>query len=232
MEVAIIPIFVGLYQLALFYTNKLKRQTKSWIKFFVKALMVVGISFSFIIPILIFYFLSLIKIGEYLAVIIYIALLSVLASNDLYQSPKTTVDTAYKAFKSGFTQFNVWLSKLPLKTIINVVYLAILIIAQIQDLGYYKFPEELSHFLTLNKYGLLIIWAIEKIIKSVKPDMERAKILKEAFEEQKKRDKANKEKEINLIKYLIGADNSLSNKKLTDNSSSEESEKEEKSDEI
>ena len=62
--------------------------------------------------------------------------------------------------------------------------------------------------------------------------MERAKILKEAFEEQKKRDKANKEKEINLIKYLIGADNSLSNKKLTDNSSSEESEKEEKSDEI
>ncbi len=62
--------------------------------------------------------------------------------------------------------------------------------------------------------------------------MERAKILKEAFEEQKKRDKANKEKEKNLIKYLIGADISLSNQKLTDNSSSEESEKEEKSDEI
>ncbi len=44
--------------------------------------------------------------------------------------------------------------------------------------------------------------------------------------------KANKEKEKNLIKYLIGADISLSNQKLTDNSSSEESEKEEKSDEI
>lgn len=232
MEVAIIPIFVGLYQLALYYTNKLKRHTKFWVKFFVKALMIVGISVSIIIPPLICYLLSLIKIGEYIAVIIYIALLSVLAANALYQSPKTAVDSAYKAFKGGFTQFNVWLSKLPLKTIINVVYLAILIIAQIQDLGYYKFPEDLSHFLTLNKYGLLIIWAIEKIIKSVKPDMARAQILKEAFEEQKKRDKANKEKEKKLIKYLIGADNSLSNQETKDNSSSDESEKEEKSDEI
>ena len=61
---------------------------------------------------------------------------------------------------------------------------------------------------------------------------EMDEVFKEAFEEQKKRDKANKEKEKNLIKYLIGADISLSNQKLTDNSSSEESEKEEKSDEI
>lgn len=232
MEVAIIPLLIGFYHVALYYIKKLKTQTKFWVKFFVNILLVFGISFSIIIPPLICHLLSLIKIGEYIAVIIYIALLTVLASNSFYQSPKTVIDTAYKAFKSGFTQFNVWLSKLPLKTIINVVYLAILIIAQIQDLGYYKFPEELSHFLTLNKYGLLIIWATEKIIKSVKPDMERAKILKEAFEEQKKRDKANKEKEKNLIKYLIGADISLSNQKLTDNSSSEESEKEEKSDEI
>lgn len=62
--------------------------------------------------------------------------------------------------------------------------------------------------------------------------MARAQILKEAFEEQKKRDKANKEKEKKLIKYLIGADNSLSNQETKDNSSSDESEKEEKSDEI
>lgn len=224
MEVAIFPLLIGLYQLALYYIKKLKTQTKFLVKFFVNILLVFGISFSLIIPPLICHLLSLIKIGEYIAVIIYIALLSVLAANSLYQSPKTVIDTEYKAFKSGFTQFNVWLSKLPLKTIINVVYLAILIIAQIQDLGYYKFPEDLSHFLTLNKYGLLIIWAIEKIINSVKPDMERAKILKEAFEEQKKRDKANKEKEKKLLKYLTGADNSLSNQKLKDNSSSEESE--------
>lgn len=224
MEVAILPILTGLYQLAFYYIKKLKNQTKFWVKLFVNVLLVFGISFFIVIPPLICHLLSLIKIGEYIAVIIYIALLSILSSNYLYQSPKTVVDSAYKAFKSGFTQFNVWLSRLPLKTIINIVYLIILIVAHIQDLGYYKFPEYLSYFLTLNKYGLLIIWAIEKIIKSIKPDIERSKILKEAFAEQKRRDKANEEKERNLIKYLIGADNSLSNQVIKENQPSETSE--------
>lgn len=225
MEVAIIPILAGLYQLAHYYIKNFKGQIYFWVKLFVNIIYVFGISSSLLIITLIFHSLSSIRIGEYIAVIIYTALLSILSSNSLYQSPKTVVDTPYKAFKSGFTQFNVWLSRLPLKTIINIIYLLILIVAHIQDLGYYKFPEDLSYFLTLNKYGLLIIWAIEKIIKSIKPDIERSKILKEAFAEQKRIDKANKEKEINSIKYMLGANNSLVNQNLKDDKSSSTSEK-------
>ena len=128
--------------------------------------------------------------GNYIKVIIYTLILAVLSTNSLYFSPKQEINSALDVFKNGFTKANVnnFFAQIPLNVIINLLYLIILIVAQVQDLEYCKLPEEVSYFFTMNKYGIVIVLAIQKVIKGVTPDKERAKIMLEAFVEKEKED--------------------------------------------
>lgn len=134
-------------------------------------------------------------IGSYIAVIIYTLLLALMSSNMLYISPSEPIDSVKKAFRKGFTgaSVNHIVPNLYLKTIINLAYVIVLILAQLEDLGFAKFSKEMSYFCTLNKYGIVIVFAMEKIIKSFKPENERAKILVEAFVEQENHEEKMRE---------------------------------------
>lgn len=126
------------------------------------------------------------KLGCYFAVIVYTLLLSILSSSKIYLSPDVKVDTAYKVFKKGFTVSSIRhiFSILYLRVVIEIAYLVFLVLAQIEELGFCALPTELSDFCTLNKYGIIILFAVEKIIKSVEPERERRKILSNTFVEQ------------------------------------------------
>lgn len=144
------------------------------------------------------------NVGSYIAVIIYTLLLALMAADILYLSPSENVDSISKAFRRGFTSgsINNIIPNLYLKTIINLFYLVILILAQIEDLGFASFPDGVSYFFTLNKYGIVIVFAIEKIIKSLAPERKRMKILTEAFVEQENRDERDREERRNTFKEI------------------------------
>lgn len=136
--------------------------------------------------------LEKLNFGSYIQVLIYTLILGALSSNSLYLSPKQEINSAWDAFRNGFTKGNVnnFFAHIPLNMLINLFYLVILIVAHVEDLEYCTLPNEVSYFFTLNKYGIVIVLAIQKVIKSVTPDKERAKILTEAFVQQEKEDDA------------------------------------------
>lgn len=180
----IIPFWKGIDEVIKYKHNKKYVRNKvNILKYVIKEIL-----WHFVLLVLIvFVFFILAQLrrvvyGEYIAVIIYTLLLAMTSSKFLYQSPSVRVDSSWKAFKKGFTQSHVnsFLVQLPLKAVINIIYLAILIIAHIEDLGYFSFNPEFSHFCTLNKYGILIMLSVEKIIGSTKAEKERTEILTEA----------------------------------------------------
>lgn len=140
-------------------------------------------------------FICTTELGCYIAVLVYTLIFSILSSSKIYLSPDIKVDTALKAFKKGFTVSSIRhiFSILYLRVIIEVAYLVVLILAQIEELGFCTFPEEVSLFFTLNKYGIVIMVAVEKIIKSIAPERERRKILSDTFVEQEKKEEKERE---------------------------------------
>ena len=142
------------------------------------------------------FFLCKTAVGEYIAVIAYTVLLALMATNEIYISPSVKVDSKRKAFRRGFTSasINNIIPNLHLKPIINIVYLIILICAQIEDLNLLQFNSAFSYFFTLNKYGIVIVFAIEKTISSIVSERKRKKILIEEFVEQERIDEQNRKK--------------------------------------
>ena len=154
------------------------------------------------------FFLCETAAGEYIAVITYTVFLALMATNEVYISPSLKVDSKRKAFRRGFTSASVnnIIPNLYLKTIINVAYLAILICAQIEDLNLLQFNSAFSYFCTLNKYGIVIVFAIEKIISSIASEKKRGSTLTEAFVEQERKEEQNREEtrqQIRSIKLLL-----------------------------
>lgn len=148
--------------------------------------------------------------GDYIIVLIYTLLFSITSNSNLYQLPSEAVDSSWKAFKKEFTSANVnnIFADLPLKVIINLAYLTILILAQLEDLGYCTFSSELSYFLTLNKYGIVIVLTMEKVLNGIKPDKTRRRVLLEAFVEKEKIEEKEREEikaEIKEIKQIVQA---------------------------
>ena len=136
------------------------------------------------------------KLGNYIAVIIYTSCLAVMSIKDLYISPLHSVDSPIKAFRKGFKQANVnnIIPNLYLRTVIHIAYLVILVIAQLEELQLIKINSELSFFCMLNKYGIVIIFAIEKIISSINNEKKRLAIIHDTFvEQEKENDLQNKE---------------------------------------
>lgn len=152
-------------------------------------------------------FICTTELGCYIAVLVYTLIFSILSSSKIYLSPDIKVDSALKAFKKGFTVSSIRhiFSILYLRVIIEVAYLVVLILAQIEELGFCTFPEEVSLFFTLNKYGIVIMVAVEKIIKSIAPERERRKILSDTFVEQEKKEEKEREEVRRSFKEIWAA---------------------------
>lgn len=198
------PFLIGIHEIILYKVSLLKfsPKLKSWLKL-ISIIMLLGlIALTFIGWIKLSEWLQSMKMGDYISVLIYTLLLALISSNILYQSPEIVVNSTAKAFKKGFTESSVnnILAQLPLKVIINLLYLVVLIIAQIEDLGYIHFSDGVSYFCTLNKYGIVIILTVEKIIKSFKPEKERAKVITETFVKKEKEEEKQREAVKNKFK--------------------------------
>lgn len=209
-ETALAPILFGLDDVIIYGIKKTKINGKAK-----TALSIIcNIVFCLIALIAIFSvwrlseYLCSFDVGKYVAVIVYTILLTIISSTTIYHSPKKEITNAWEVYKNGFTRANInnIIPRIPLKAIINIFYVLALIFAQIEDLGFCTFPDEVSYFFTLNKYGIVIVLAIEKILKSFKPDLERAKILSEAFAVQERQDeeeRAELKKSFKELKELI-----------------------------
>ena len=213
VSAAAVSVFAGLHELCLFVIVKSSKGARAQ-----KGLAFICHIFYAIISLLFvffgfFYWVELLcstNLGCYIAVIVYTLLLALMSTDVVYLSPSIRVDSALKAFRKGFTSGSVnhIVPNLYLKTIINIFYLVILILAQIEDLGFVKFSDDVSYFFELNKYGIVIVFAIEKIIKSIAPEKRRKRIILDTFIEQENRDEKEREEmrtTVNEIKSIIKA---------------------------
>ena len=140
-------------------------------------------------------------------------LISITASDKIYLPAETEIDSSLKAFRKGFTEglsFRLF-PFLPTKTIIHIIYLAILVTSQVITL-YFKdswiHNSEFYRFLEINKYGIVIMYAFEKIISSIssKEEKERIKIMQETsdvLEKQEQEDRKKRQQEWQELKELL-----------------------------
>ena len=150
---------------------------------------------------------------DYIVSVVCCLLISITASDKIYLSAKTEINSSIKAFRKGFTEglsFRLF-PFLPTKTIIHVIYLAILVTSQVITL-YFKdswiYNSEFYHFLEINKYGIVIMYAFEKIISSIssKEEKERIKIMRETsdvLESQEQEDRKKRQQERQELKELL-----------------------------
>lgn len=189
----ITPVFIGLERMFSFQLFKSKFSQKQK-----KTLFIVIRIITIIIPLFLVGACYVVlkkyansKLMDYICVLIYTALLAIYSNNKLYISPQESIETPKDAFREGFTRGNLnnIFSEFPLRTLINLAYLAILVCAQIEELQLCTFSTEWSYFFTLNKYGLIVLFATEKIIAGFKPDAKRAKIMMDKWREKTEEEK-------------------------------------------
>ena len=181
VNAAVLPILCGIHQIVIYEVDrsKIKLSSKKVITFlreFLFALTLIALNYGI-------YelddFLCSSKLGGYVAVLIYTFLFSIISSKSLYISPDLKVDSRIKAFKKGFTKMSAVsvLPNLHIRTILEIAYLMFLVLSQVEELSLCTYPASVSLFLILNKYGIVIMVAVEKIIKSINPERDRRKIL-------------------------------------------------------
>lgn len=139
VSASITSVLVGFHEAFLYLIKSSQKKEK------VKSRLTALCDFIFFVIgiLLVFVILNLEKllkqtvVGNYVAVIVYTMLLGLLSADVLYISPSTEINSSFKAFKKGFTKGNVnhLIPNLYIKTFVNLFYLVILILAQIEGLG-------------------------------------------------------------------------------------------------
>lgn len=150
---------------------------------------------------------------DYIVSVLCCLLISITASNKIYLPAGIEIDSSLKAFKKGFTECisSGFFHFLPTKTIVHVFYLVILIASHIVTLYFVDssvYGSDFYRFLEINKYGIVIMYAFEKIITSIssKEEKERIQTLKEISdkleEDKQKEHEELQQKKQELMKLL------------------------------
>lgn len=121
-------------------------------------------------------------LGDYIAAILYCLLLMALGGSALYKIPtgdKSSIkaifieEYTYYALKNPFT----WI---PYRLIIYVFYFVILILSQLYELDVIEMNNDWAYFCSINKYGIVIMLSVERIIKAILSLKDRFLTLKNA----------------------------------------------------
>ena len=137
---------------------------------------------------------------DYIISVICCLLVSITASEKIYLPVNAEINSYGKAFRKGYTE-GISMRVFPFiqtKTAVHIVYLMILIASHIITLYFKDAPiynSDIYEFLEVNKYGIVIMYAFEKIISSIskKEESERIKILNETSKEMEEHDKQSRE---------------------------------------
>ena len=123
--------------------------------------------------------------GDYISAVLSAVFLSIMFSENLYQKPKEKIDSVVKAFKKGYTNLmsKYLIAYLPIKLVIHLLYLCVLLTYHVNSLGYVNVPENILYLCELNRYGIVILYAGEKMIKEIGKDKPRRRILSDTFDE-------------------------------------------------
>ena len=60
------------------------------------------------------------------------------------------------------------LYRINFKVLISILYIVILIVAQLETLEFIILPEKLSYFCKVHQYGIVIMYAFDKIVDAIK----------------------------------------------------------------
>jgi hypothetical protein len=177
----LISTFFGIYEIINYSIENHKYKHKKVLVILIGIIFIVILFFLFDLICFVVKLLSSDEITYYIGVLIYTILLALysseLFSTRLFQSSKEKIDTKWKAFKNGFTDCAslIIFSHLPISIIIYTWYLLCIIVSQLYDLGFIVHSEFVS-FCKYNEYGILVVMAINEIVKVVKAKKEKRRI--------------------------------------------------------
>lgn len=201
----ILSVFSGFIRV-LEYKKILPKKKKIWQ---LALFTLIGIPIVLGIPHIISKGIALLPASDYLFVLLYTVLLSVWGYEGFYRSPKLEAESAEDAFKTGYTReaSKVFIVRVSINVFVQVAYIVILVFSQLEDLGFIKMVEEGSYFLSLNKYGIIIVYAVQKLITEIKKATKTNQIINESYEaylvHSKQAEKESKERINKFLKKLF-----------------------------
>ena len=151
-------------------------------------------------------------IFDFIVSVVSYLMISITSFDKIYVPVGTEIDSGFKAFRKGYTEGISMriLSCMPVKIVVHITYLLILIASQIISLYFSDCPiytSEFYTFLEVNKYGIVIMYAFEKIFASISKndEKEKTKILQETYDtmtkEEERLDAETREKFNELKSY-------------------------------
>ena len=131
--------------------------------------------------------LAIININ-YITVVFYTILLSLVFSKNLYVEYNETPQNFKDAFHNGITKTasTCWWFFLPGKVLIYICSLILLIISQLVDLQIITPNAFCGEFFKLHEYAILIIISVDAITEHVIPDLKRILVLANARDKEEK----------------------------------------------
>ena len=137
------------------------------------------------IPIGTSFLIALLPGADYWFVLLYTIILALIGYSGFYRSPKEEPQSLLDAFKIGYTKqaSKFFLARLSTNVFIQSAYISILILSQINDLGIIELSDISAYFVNLNKYGIVIIFAIQKLISEMEKSISKRKALMDAYDE-------------------------------------------------
>lgn len=120
-------------------------------------------------------FFVLMIANDFVKVIIYIVILSIISNKNLYSAVKRN-----RKIQEGFlwSVSNIIFTFLPLKTIMYVFSLSCLILSQLQSFNVCDFTDFWTEFFSYHEHAILIVFAIDEITNYISDDVIRLKSAK------------------------------------------------------
>lgn len=120
-------------------------------------------------------FFVLMITNDFVKVIIYLIILSIISNKNLYSVAKRN-----SKIQEGFlwSVSNIVFTFIPLKTIIYMFSLVCLILSQLQSFNVCEFTDFWNEFFSYHEHAVLIVFAIDEIVDYISEDIMRIKSVK------------------------------------------------------
>ena len=103
-------------------------------------------------------------------VIVFILFMAFISSDVFLTAPKKEstkfIDMLWRELVIAIRHY--WLYRLNFRLIFSILYVVILIVAQLEALDIIYLPKDISFFCKINQYGLVIMYAFDKIVDAIK----------------------------------------------------------------
>ena len=137
-------------------------------------------------------------IAGYIAAVLSILFMAFISSDVFLTVPNKEAtrfrDMLWRELVKAFRSY--WLYRINFRLVLSIAYVVILVLAQLETLNIIKLPDDLAFFFKINQYGLVIMYAFDKIVDSIRGRKKYNELVKDIdaeIEEDRKKEEEDRD---------------------------------------